>query len=238
MQLHKRKVSNVASWTAKRSGRKQEIFMFVPNWRMVSLFFFTIMSFYIIWVRILEEVFKCLLQRETSEMSYWRAEKCLHFHNSKSLWKREFISVISLCVSPEGLALVRSGEVSVIARCPKGKSQLWINPNLALSHSLLQLKMVLSRAVKIHNNCFNSDHCCYYGELTLFYFNMTIICGRQLTSRQLIGNIKNVKKHHIFHVCCYSFAQGSKSLYNTVMYMINEYNCTQVHFEEGLRMLP
>ena len=40
MYLRKHKVSNVASWTEKRSGRKTEIVMFAPSWRMVSLFSF------------------------------------------------------------------------------------------------------------------------------------------------------------------------------------------------------
>ena len=38
---------------------------------------------------------------------------------------------------PQGLALVCSGEVSVIVRGTQGESQRWTNPNLALFHSLL-----------------------------------------------------------------------------------------------------
>ena len=32
----------------------------------------------------------------------------------------------------------------------------------------------------------------------------------------------HLKKYRIFHVCCYGFSQGWKSLYNTVVYMIKK----------------
>ena len=38
---------------------------------------------------------------------------------------------------PQGLALVCSGEVSVIVRGAQGESKLYTNPNLALLHFLL-----------------------------------------------------------------------------------------------------
>ena len=33
----------------------------------------------------------------------------------------------------------------------------------------------------------------------------------------------HLKKYRIFHVCCYGFSQGWKSVYNTVVYMIKKY---------------
>ena len=110
-------------WTAKRSGHKQEILMFTPNWRMASLFSFIIMLFYIIWVRILEEVYwsvDAIALEKTREMSFWRAGKCLHFHNSKESKKGTLFQSF-LYAFHQGLALVHSGEVSVIERCPRAR---------------------------------------------------------------------------------------------------------------------
>ena len=51
--------------------------------------------------------------------------------------------------------------------------------------------------------------------------NLTEWCKRQVTCQQLIGNIKHTWKNIvIFHVCCYGFSQGWKSLYNTLVYVI------------------
>ena len=60
---------------------------------------------------------------KTREMSYWRAGKCLHFHNSKESKKGTLFQSF-LYAFHQGLALVHSGQVSVIVRCPKGESQL------------------------------------------------------------------------------------------------------------------
>ena len=44
----------------------------------------------------------------------------------------------------------------------------------------------------------------------------------EVTCQQLIGDIKHTWKNTIFFdVCCYDFSQGWKSLYNTLVYMIN-----------------
>ena len=40
-----------------------------------------------------------IAREKTSEKSCWGAGKSLHYCNSKSLLEREFISVISVCVS-------------------------------------------------------------------------------------------------------------------------------------------
>ena len=50
---------NVALRTGKRSGRKQEFFIFVLSWRMVSLFAFMVISLY------------TSEKKKTSEMSRW-----------------------------------------------------------------------------------------------------------------------------------------------------------------------
>ena len=39
--------------------------------------------------------------------------------------------------------------------------------------------------------------------------------------QQLIGYINTRKNTIFFHVCCYGFSQGRKSLYNTTVYVIN-----------------
>ena len=41
--------------------------------------------------------------------------------------------------------------------------------------------------------------------------------------QQLIGYINTRKNTIFFHVCCYGFSQGQKSLYNTAVYVINIY---------------
>ena len=41
-ELSKHKASNVASWTSKKSGRKQEILKFATDRRIDSLFFFIV----------------------------------------------------------------------------------------------------------------------------------------------------------------------------------------------------
>ena len=83
-QLRKHKVSNVASRTGKRSGRQQEKLIFAPNWRMVSLFSFIVMSLYIMRVGILDEV--SATRREKDKWNFvlgiW---KCPHFRNSERL---------------------------------------------------------------------------------------------------------------------------------------------------------
>ena len=44
---------------------------------------------------------------------------------------------------------------------------------------------------------------------------------KRVTRQQLIGDIKHTWKNILFfHVCCYDFSQGWKSLYNIVVYMI------------------
>ena len=48
---------------------------------------------------------------------------------------------------------------------------------------------------------------------------------RGVTCQQLIGEIKHTWKSIVFfHVCCYGFSRGWKSVYNTVVYMIIRLN--------------
>ena len=54
-ELGKHKASNVATWTSKKSGRKQEILKFATDRRIDSLFSFIVTSLYVrlyfMWVR-------------------------------------------------------------------------------------------------------------------------------------------------------------------------------------------
>ena len=44
----------------------------------------------------------------------------------------------------------------------------------------------------------------------------------EVTCQQLVGDIKHTSKNTtFFDMCCYDFSQGWKSLYNTLVYMIN-----------------
>lgn len=58
-ELSKHKASNVASWTSKKSGRKQEILKFATDRRIDSLFSFIVTSLYVrlyvMWVRMARE---------------------------------------------------------------------------------------------------------------------------------------------------------------------------------------
>ena len=91
------KVSNVASQTGKRSGRKQEILMFTPCWRMVSFFSFFIMSLYSMLVRILNEALSVIAREKQVKLRAGEAWKCLHF-GKRSVLKG--IHFVSSCFSP------------------------------------------------------------------------------------------------------------------------------------------
>ena len=58
-------------------------------------------------------------------------------------------------------------------------------------------------------------------RLRRLFLNLTEGRERRVTCQELIGDIKHVKNTILFHVCCYGFSQGWRSLYNTVVYMIN-----------------
>ena len=63
----------------------------------------------------------------------------------------------------------------------------------------------------------------YYESWRLYrsFINLTEWRQRGVTCQQLIDDIKHTWKNIVFfHVCCYGFSQGWKSLYDTVIYMI------------------
>ena len=79
----------MASRVRKRSSRKQEILMFAPNSRVVSLFFLyrNVALYYVsqdfrrgTWVSV-------TVKERTSKMSHWGAWKCSRFRNSGSLFQ-------------------------------------------------------------------------------------------------------------------------------------------------------
>ena len=71
----------------------------------------------------------------------------------------------------------------------------------------------------------SSDKNTLYWESLRFYcsfINLTEWRERRVKCQQQIGDIKHTWKNILFfHVCCYGFSQGWKSLYKTVVYKIN-----------------
>ena len=58
-------------------------------------------------------------------------------------------------------------------------------------------------------------------RLCCSFINLTKWRQRRVTCLQLIGYINTREKISFFHVCCYGFSQGQKTLYNTAVYVIN-----------------